>query len=121
MEPRHDSKELPVNRLVRDRRRRQASSPEEQIASCLIPEMTAQAAKDEPALAGPCYTQHELVQTKKRTIRATTELSEYPDCYSSRLHFVRVSVRCTVGGDERVTVHVGHQIGGILHEHTGLL
>lgn len=30
-------------------------------------------------------------------------------------------VHGTVGGDERVPVHVGHQIRGILHKHAGLL
>lgn len=34
---------------------------------------------------------------------------------------VLLFVFLTVGGDQRVSVHVGHQVSGILQEHVGLL
>lgn len=125
MEPVRDSKERPVNRLVRDRRRRQASSPEEHIRwgpSNLFPEITAQATEND--LVETCYMQPIFSEMKKQAPDRCCGFAAPFIRFSSLIYSVCTRVwvlHCTVGGDECVAVHVGHQISGILHKHAGLL
>lgn len=48
-------------------------------------------------------------------------LSEDVGLLKSVIYLVRLAVHFTVGGDERVTIHIGHQISRILQKHAGLL